>query len=70
MTQKEKVSDIFKVSDILVVAGLAAFAYYRYTKLTEAEKSKIVSDLKETGKNMMKEFIPEGIKGFLPETLK
>ncbi len=70
MIQKEKISDIIKVSDILVIAGIAAFAYYKYSKLTTEEKNNIVNDLKETGKNIIKEIIPEGIKGFLPETLK
>ena len=64
MTQKQK------ISDILVIAGLAAFAYYKYSKLSEEEKRNIVNDIKETGRNIMKEMIPEGIKSFLPETLK
>jgi hypothetical protein len=64
MTQKQK------ISDILVIAGLAAFAYYKYSKLSEEEKRNIVIDIKETGRNIMKELIPEGIKSFLPETLK
>jgi hypothetical protein len=64
MTQKQK------ISDILVIAGLAAFAYYKYSKLSEEEKRTIVNDIKETGRNIMKELIPEGIKSFLPETLK
>lgn len=64
MTQKEK------VSDILVIAGLAAFAYYKYSKLTREEKDNIVKDLKETGRNIIKELIPEEIKGFVPGILK
>ncbi len=64
MTQKQK------ISDILVIAGLAAFAYYKYSKLSEEEKRNITNDIKETGRNIMKEFIPEGIKSFLPESLK
>lgn len=64
MTRKEK------VSDILVIAGLAAFAYYRYTKLTNEEKEKMVEDLKETGRNIVKELIPQEIKGFVPGLLK
>ncbi|HEX8675818.1 MAG TPA: hypothetical protein VF700_01290, partial [Segetibacter sp.] len=59
-----------KISDILVIAGLAAFAYYKYSKLSEEEKRNIVNDIKETGRNIVKELIPEGIKSFLPETLK
>lgn len=64
MTQKEK------VSDILVIAGIAAFAYYKYSKLTQTEKSKIVDDLKETGRNIIKELIPAEIKSFVPGLLK
>ena len=64
MTQKEK------VSDILVIAGLAAFAYYKYSKLTREEKNSIVTDLKETGRNIIKELVPEQIKSFVPGILK
>jgi hypothetical protein len=64
MKQKEK------VSDILVIAGLAAFAYYKYSKLTREEKNNIVTDLKETGRNIIKELIPEQIKSFVPGILK
>ncbi|HEX8277773.1 MAG TPA: hypothetical protein VF540_03730 [Segetibacter sp.] len=64
MTQKQK------ISDILVIAGLAAFAYYKYSRLSEEEKRNIANDIKETGRNIMKELIPEQIKSFLPESLK
>lgn len=64
MTQKEK------ISDILVIAGLAAFAYYKYSKLTREEKDNIVNDLKETGRNIVKELVPDEIKGFMPKILK
>jgi len=64
MTQKEK------VSDILVIAGLAAFAYYKYSKLTTEEKNNIVNDLKETGRNIVKEMIPAELKSFVPGILK
>lgn len=62
MTQTEKE----KLSDILVIAGIAAFAYYKYSKLTSEEKSKIVRDIRETGRNIIKEMIPEEVKGFIP----
>lgn len=64
MTQKEK------LSDVLVIAGLAALAYYKYSRLTRAEKDNIMSELKETGKNMVKELIPSEIRGFMPSILK
>jgi hypothetical protein len=60
MTQKHK------ISDILVIAGIAAFAYYKYSKLSAEEKNKIVEDLKETGRNIVNELIPKEIKGFIP----
>ena len=60
MTKKEK------YSDALVIAGLAALAYYKYSRLSRIEKDNIVSELKETGKNMIKELIPAEIKGFIP----
>lgn len=55
-----------KITEILVVAGLAAFAYYRYSKMTEAERQKIQNDIREIGEKVIKEFIPEGIKSFIP----
>ncbi|MDB5248150.1 MAG: hypothetical protein JWQ40_2544 [Segetibacter sp.] len=64
MTQKER------ISEVLVIVGIAAFAWYRYSKLTEAQKISIQSDIKEIGGKIMKEFIPEQIKGFLPANLK
>lgn len=64
MTQKEK------ISDILIIAGLAAFAYYKYSKLSRFEKDNIVEDLKETGRSMIKELIPKEIHGFVPKILK
>lgn len=64
MTKKER------YSDILVIAGLAAFAYYKYSKLTSAEKENIINDLKETGRNIVKELIPEQIKSFVPGIMK
>ncbi len=42
----------------LLVAGAAAFAFYRYSKMSTEEKSKIVSDLKEKGKNFYDKYLP------------
>ena len=55
-----------KLTDLIIVGGLAAFAIYKYTKLTQAEKTKIADDVRETGRNIIKELIPEEIKGFIP----
>lgn len=64
MTQKGK------ISEIIVIAGVAAFLYYKYSKMTEQEKQKIQDDIKEIGERVIKELIPEGIKSFLPGSLK
>lgn len=59
-------TDKEKLSEVLVIAGLAAYAYYKYSKLSADEKTKIVNDIKETGRNVIKELIPDEIKGFIP----
>ena len=59
-----------KISEVLIVAGLAAFAYWRYSKMTEQEKDKIHTDIKEIGEKVIKELLPEGIKSLLPSFVK
>ncbi|MCW3081633.1 hypothetical protein [Segetibacter sp.] len=59
-----------RISEVLVVAGLAAFAYWRYSKMTELEKQKVQTDIKEIGEKVIKELLPEGIKGLLPSFAK
>ena len=60
MTKKEK------ITDALVIAGLAAFAYYKYSRLTAEEKDRIHRDIKEIGKNILQEVLPEQVKKFIP----
>jgi len=43
----------------LLLAGLAAFAYYKYKKMSPESKKKMVDTLKEK----VNEHIPENIKG-------
>lgn len=59
MTKKEK------ISEVLVIAGLAAFAYYKYSKMSQDEKEKIHVDLREIGKNIMTELVPQQLKGLM-----
>jgi hypothetical protein len=42
----------------LIVGGLAAFAYYKFKKLSPQEKKDIVDNLKQKGKKLYDEFIP------------
>lgn len=64
MTQKAK------ISEVLVVAGLIGFAYWRYSKMSEHEKQRVHDDIKEIGEKVVKELLPEGIKGLLPSVFK
>lgn len=60
MTQKER------VSEVVIVAGLIAFALYKYSKMSEPEKDRIHDDLKHIGERLAKEVLPDKIKSFLP----
>jgi hypothetical protein len=46
----------------LVLAGLAAFAYYKYSKMSQEEKSSLVSDLKEKGQKLYDQYMPSQVK--------
>jgi len=49
----------------LLLAGLAAFAYYKYSKMSEQEKNSMVSGWKEKGQKLYDEYIPENIKNMV-----
>ena len=42
----------------LIVGGLAAYAYYKYNKLSPKEKKDIVDNLKQKGKKLYDEYVP------------
>lgn len=46
----------------LILAGLAAFAYYKYSKLSEDEKRNMVGDLKEKGRKLYEQYAPAELK--------
>ncbi len=46
----------------LVLAGLAAFAYYKYNKMSDDEKKNLVGGLKEKGQKLYDQYVPEEIK--------
>ncbi|MEO5649624.1 MAG: hypothetical protein ABIR03_06840 [Ginsengibacter sp.] len=49
----------------LLLASLAAFAYYKYSKMTPEKKN----DLKEKGKDLLDKYVPQPIKNiFRKET--
>lgn len=46
----------------LLAAGLAAFAYYKYSKMSEVQKQNLVGDLKEKAQNLYDQYVPTEIK--------
>ncbi len=46
----------------LLLAGLAAFAYYKYSKMSEEQKRNLVGDLKEKGKKLYDQYMPTEVK--------
>ena len=46
----------------LILAGLAAFVYYKYSRLSEDQKNKLIVTLREKGKKLYDQYTPAGIK--------
>jgi hypothetical protein len=46
----------------LILLGLAAFAYYKYSKLSEDEKRNMVNGLKQKGKKLYDQYVPANLK--------
>ncbi len=42
----------------LLIAGLAAFAYYKYSKMSPEQKRDLVGNLKAKGKKFLDQFMP------------
>ncbi len=47
---------------VLIIAGIAAFLYYKYSKMSADEKKDIVNNLKQKGKQLYDEYIPGTVK--------
>lgn len=46
----------------LIAAGLAAFAYYKYSKMSEEQKQNMVTDLKAKAQNLYDQYVPAELK--------
>ena len=46
----------------LIIAGLAAYAYYKYSKMSAEEKKSMVNNLKEKGKKLYDQYMPGSVK--------
>jgi hypothetical protein len=51
----------------VILAAIAAFAYYKYSKLTEEQKRDLVNNLKQKGQKLYDHYIPENLKNKFPE---
>lgn len=49
----------------LLLAGLAALAYYKYSKMSDEQKKNIVADLKAKGQKLYDEYAPAELKDLL-----
>lgn len=47
---------------LLLLAGAAAFVYYKYSKMSESEKRDIVDKLKSKGKKIYDDYVPSDVK--------
>ena len=46
----------------MLAAGLAAFAYYKYSKMSEEEKRALASNLKDKAQNLYDQYMPVEVK--------
>ncbi|MEO9020868.1 MAG: hypothetical protein ABI237_14555 [Ginsengibacter sp.] len=46
----------------LLLAGIAAFAYYKYSKLTPEQKKDLGGTIKEKGKKIYDKYVPHSVK--------
>lgn len=46
----------------IILAALAAFAYYKYSKMSEEQKRNLTNNIKEKGKKMYDQYMPNNVK--------
>ncbi|MEO6813277.1 MAG: hypothetical protein ABI172_05065 [Ginsengibacter sp.] len=51
-----------KSSAPLLLAGLAAFAYYKYSKMSPEQKHDLAGSIKEKGRKIYEKYIPQPVK--------
>ena len=49
----------------ILLAGAAAFAYYKYSKMSDQQKNDLVNGLKEKGKKFYDEKVPSSLKDMI-----
>ena len=51
----------------IILAAIAAFAFYKYSKLDEDKKRDLVKNLKQKGQKLYDEYIPGSLKNHIAE---
>ena len=57
-----------KKAGTLLLAGLAAFAYYKYSKMSREEKDNLANTLKDKGKKLYDRFMTKDARNSFAET--
>jgi hypothetical protein len=50
----------------LILAAIAAVAYYKYSQMSEEQKRNMVNNLKEKGKKIYDKYMPGNVKEMFP----
>lgn len=53
---------VMKSKSFLVLAGLAAYAYYKYSKLSDEQKRDLTGNIKEKGKKLFDQYVPPNVQ--------
>lgn len=51
-----------KKTGSLLLAGLAAYAYYKYSKMSPEQKKDLTGNIKQKGKDLYDKYVPAEIK--------
>jgi hypothetical protein len=54
-----------KKAGTIVLLGMAAYAFYRYSRMNADDKLKLADDIKSTGKKLLDQFMPEQLQSKL-----
>ncbi len=51
----------------LIIAGLAALAYYKYSKMSEEEKRNMANNIKAKGRKLYDQYVPNNMKNMFAQ---
>jgi len=49
----------------LLLAGIAAFAYYKYSQMSEQQRKDLVNNWKQKGQKLYDDYVPENVKNMV-----